>query len=1150
MKVRLVNYKKLAFGLIKKSQKADNQNLYKLSSKYFSLAQKIYRIANTEIQEKIDKNKNVIRELNRQRLSYFIEDDPNKEEIYALFQALEFPYEVNFGDTSQEYNKTKTLNILYIALELINKNVNADVALALADRSGHISGRSIEEKANLLLQELETTNQKYGFIENRRMNFRTPTLLIDIYLELDQLTIPLDASRSEYLNLLYSQGEDFTFDKEHFDSALNLNYIFGKHSIPFVQKCHTESNDTLANIPHNVDNILNFNKIEYDPKITEFIVKNYFNINLRRDIENKLRSELDLSEEEIKKYTNDILSSDSFVTVKYRNYSKSEFLSAATTKLRSDISSVISSWHRPIKIQGEEFKPVSELSNMPIEKLCKTITQDIAAEDIGYENITNERLFQAMIKYQKDDIKSFLRVQRLVDERPEESEWYTDLTKSKVENDSYIARVLPKHDPRFPFVGAITGCCQKIHGHGNSAFLNTFGPDSGILIVTDKKDNIVAQSYIWINGTSVSLDSIESQYITFNHEDFKDIYQKACNEIFSKYFDVVLCGNNNTKSSFSNAEKLIPLDIFKNNDPNIYTYDTSGGRRILFAKPEAANKYPMLSIFEKVNNNLNESYIDEEIEIILNNNNIKNSICHSLVNKYINDLEDTINKENLLKLYNQLGRPTFPEDFMVMCVLIERPELVDFDVNLNKTQFQISLNTWLRQGNLLNATNDENQKEKIKQEIAKIDSFNYPTKLYKYQKLISPNCQMTDSEKNNFFYEMKDEDKNYLLSKIPQIMSLKQFLGEKINLEKIQYLSKVNEFTGDLLYTYIQNNQLSNDDIKFVNDNMFKRSWDQDEIPKLIKSGFIEYFFKPLDDGGFLIPNIDIVKSIVSYVKNNTQNQNFGPDDEKLKPIIKEIINNSDSYPISSNTNYTLGTLLGNCLQSNFVDFDINNRNIQKILSFNSIQDKIPQEINTLYLSNFSFISRMLDHLNFAHTLNIIVDYPYSMDLNLLKNVDSIQHINVKAQYPVILSSALIRSFSEASDDEIIYDKKDLLKMIDNELKPDTMKRSLYSAVDNKENSFRTNIKQRILEMLRYSLSDIPNQINEMLPEIDQLMDMKINQLIIDLRNDTSTGYNEYYVHKFLEHETIPETTPAQPEEQNEITASNKRGLKYSIKLK
>ena len=76
----------------------------------------------------------------------------------------------------------------------------------------------------------------------------------------------------------------------------------------------------------------------------------------------------------------------------------------------------------------------------------------------------------------------------------------------------------------------------------------------------------------------------------------------------------------------------------------------------------------------------------------------------------------------------------------------------------------------------------------IKEEIAKIDSFNYPTKLYKVQKLISPNFEMPQSQIKDFFYEMKDEDKKYLLSKIPQSMPLKQFLGEKINLESLQYI--------------------------------------------------------------------------------------------------------------------------------------------------------------------------------------------------------------------------------------------------------------------------------------------------------------------------------------------------------------------------
>ena len=43
----------------------------------------------------------------------------------------------------------------------------------------------------------------------------------------------------------------------------------------------------------------------------------------------------------------------------------------------------------------------------------KIIEDDIIAQDIGYENITNYPLFEAMKKYQKDDIGSFLKIQKL-----------------------------------------------------------------------------------------------------------------------------------------------------------------------------------------------------------------------------------------------------------------------------------------------------------------------------------------------------------------------------------------------------------------------------------------------------------------------------------------------------------------------------------------------------------------------------------------------------------------------------------------------------------------------------------------------------------------------------------------------------------------
>jgi len=1169
MKVRLVNYKKLAFGFIKKSQIADNQHLYKLSSKYFSLAHKIYRVANTELQEKIDKNKNVVRESNRIKLSEFIEDEPNKGQIYAFFQSLEFPYDINFGDPSREDRKSNFLRFCNLLIKLSEKGINSDIALVTVQnqneiiyqaKSGHRNltainvpsdiERNPDSKVNVLLQFLESRNQKYGFAGDRRMGFRTPALLLDLYLELfniDNLP-PLLLDRKDYLNLMYSEGENFSFDKEHFDSALHLNYILGKHSIPFVQKCQTESSgNSIVDIPHIVDNTINLSKIEYDPKITEFIIKNYFNINLRREIENKLRKDLNLSEEDYKKYTNEIMTSDDIVKVSYEFYRKSDFIRDATTKLRKNLSSVISNWNRPIRIQGEEFKLVSEMSNMPLEKLRKTITNDVAAEDIGYENITNERLFQAMLKYQEDDIKSFLEVQKLMDERPEESEWYVNLSKLRVENDSYIARVLPKNDSRFAFVGAITGCCQKIKGAGNKAFLNTFGSDSGIFIITDKKDNLVAQSYIWINQSTISLDSIESKYSSFNHQDFKDIYEKACNEIFSKYFDVVLCGSNNTSSRFSDAEKFIPLNIFENNDPNTYTYDTLGGRSVLFAKPESFDKYPILSVFDTTKNNLNKPYNDDEIKIIINNQNIKNNICNSLVKKYINELQDVINKDNLLKLYDQLGKPTFPEDFYVLCLVMERPDLIDFDDNLNKTQFQIMLNKWLRDGNHLKDSNQESDIQQLKRDLAKIESFNYPTKLYNAQKIfgfINFEEKMSKFETSDLIYSLNDEDKNYLSNLITETTSISDFLGKKINLEDLKYNSSAYDFFSFLLKKYIQKNQLSNDDIKFVNDNMFNRSWDENNLINSIETGFIDYYLMPLDDDEILLPTSDYINSIRYYVENYNQNQDSVQYGEKIKLLITKILNNINLYPSNSETNYRLGSLAHACVSNNFGNLDINDYNVQKMITKSGSGDKIPQELNTLYISILYQILYIADNLTFAPIINLIVDQQNFYGLNKLKNIQSIQQIKVIFKESITLNRSQIENLSEASDNEIIYDKKVLLEMLEDILSFSYLEINLKESYRRKEN-FKDIVLNNLLSD-RY-LQKIKNQLNNMLPEINQLIQRKISAY----RGYVNIVPNvDPYVLEMLKQPiTTPEPQPRQPEEQNEITA-NRKTLRYSIKQK
>lgn len=112
MKVRISNYDKLISNFIKKSEIADENSLFKLSSKYYSLAQKLYKFATSELDESIDRNKHTVRTNNRKafeelllipeteqwRIDYKKLVESNKDEIINFLDSIEFPYDLNFGD--------------------------------------------------------------------------------------------------------------------------------------------------------------------------------------------------------------------------------------------------------------------------------------------------------------------------------------------------------------------------------------------------------------------------------------------------------------------------------------------------------------------------------------------------------------------------------------------------------------------------------------------------------------------------------------------------------------------------------------------------------------------------------------------------------------------------------------------------------------------------------------------------------------------------------------------------------------------------------------------------------------------------------------------------------------------------------------------
>ena len=1194
MNIRIANYESLAYKFLKKAEKADQQNLFKLSSKYFSIVQKIYRLANSDLTEKINQNKNVIREYNREALESFIDSGPNKDEIHALFQSLEFPYQFNFGDTSQQHNKDKIMEIINLALKINKRGVNSDIALALAecrdilsddlnDRSGTLQGfdnpyrwdvydkpNRYEKEVDFLISFLESRNEKYGFVNDRRMDFRTPALLIDLKFNLfrEKELPPLVHNRREFLDLMYSEGEHFSYGSEHFHSTLNFNYFFGKNSIQFAKKCQSENfGNPIVDIPHDVDNTLSLKNLDNHPGLGQFIVDNYFKVNIRQEMENWIKfhhrfgdaGDIKALVDQLMDPKNDAIGVNVYGTIR----KKRDFLRDAYTKIRSNIALIAENWKREVRVNENEYKLIQDISNYSLEKISKILEEDIIANDIGYENINNFPLFKAMLKYQKDDISRFLKIQELYDNKQEESEWYADLCKLKVENDSYIARILPKKDLRFPFVGAITGCCQKLYGHGDDAFRNTFEPDSGILIVTDKKDNIVSQSYIWTHGGfSVTLDSIESKYKNnLNKEDFRDIYEKACKDILAKYFDLVLCGNNNTWAPITDNDRIIPLDIFENNDPNTYTYDTQNGRSILYHNQQAIEEHPYrftyITIYEKLDNNLNQPLTQIEINAIAYNQNIVYKYQRSIVNKYTDEIDDVLNKDNLIKFYNDMSATNInlDDDFITLCRMIDGAHY-DFDANHTESTFQICLNKWLRDGGLIYL---HTQDEQIIRDLHKInywinDEGYAPTKLFNTQKIfcLPPDEIDPITDVAGFISSSDDSDRKSIFNMLSNNVTFSNLITKILKLNHPDDLiNKSNKswkhlqfpFLTQLTEKYIDNNAFSMEDFNTFRKIGVLEEFSDQALDNIINKGILNFYFQTDEENNKIVPTENELSRIHSIMLS------FKVTPEKNKNILKQFadnfMNNVSSYfdiEQYSTTAWRINQVIQEITSQNLTDININDYNIQKIFSICHPYYPIPNEINTIYASA-SYILYKPELFKFAPVLNLIMDEDGYMSTTLFKSPE-IKRVNIIIPESKTLTQQIIDNLHPFSE-KTYFNIEDLITFFNNEINPDTIQSSINFFKRHTGNNYTIEqLKEYVYEHFMNVFSGLFNQFNE----IKTIVRNKINHEV-DEHLKWEELNNQRINQIQNQQATQPQNTTQEPEEQKEITAHRKTS-RYTIKQK
>lgn len=216
----------------------------------------------------------------------------------------------------------------------------------------------------------------------------------------------------------------------------------------------------------------------------------------------------------------------------------------------------------------------------------EAIAMDKLIKELKPEDIKDQTFFKMYYNYTKPyfNAKNFISLQNLYLENKNQipirdiNIIYPDTKNDKV----YTAKLLPKNNPTYLFVGNITDCCQKINGEAESVVWDTAqNMDSWIFAIFDDSNKIIVQSYIWKSEDTYTIDSIESQIKTVAEDNIilQDFFKIHLANIYKQFAaelgDLVFIGNNNTPAT--NIKPLSPKVYereFKN-QTGIYKGDSS-----------------------------------------------------------------------------------------------------------------------------------------------------------------------------------------------------------------------------------------------------------------------------------------------------------------------------------------------------------------------------------------------------------------------------------------------------------------------------------------------------------------------------------------------------------------------------------------------
>jgi len=138
------------------------------------------------------------------------------------------------------------------------------------------------------------------------------------------------------------------------------------------------------------------------------------------------------------------------------------------------------------------------------------------------------------------------------------------IPKIKGQKDNYTYEILDLCDMDNLSIGNKTNCCFTINGAAYSSLIHAVSSINGRILVVRKDSNLVSHSWIFRNGNTLCLDSIET-FEGIKDIDFLDIYLKFADDIVKKCEEKEQeCGIKNITIGFPNfSKKIIGIENYK-----------------------------------------------------------------------------------------------------------------------------------------------------------------------------------------------------------------------------------------------------------------------------------------------------------------------------------------------------------------------------------------------------------------------------------------------------------------------------------------------------------------------------------------------------------------------------------------------------------